>query len=332
MNFTVTNSSLATFRSCPRKYALAYSLQLVPTELAEALDVGSCWHKLFELDPELHFRDWLYENAPSELWAEKLWRLWLGYQSYWRDGRGPDFDVTEVEVQFRLPVTLMGGVFRGMFDARIRMADGRTGILERKTTGDDISPESSYWDRLRLDTQVGAYGEAEGRPDVILYDVVRKPTIRPKAILKADKMKILQAIQEGDRGIYFGEIIDAEDLAAGLETGKETLIMYGARLAKDIDENPEKYFARRPIGRTSEDYDLLQRDFTDQLLAVRDLEASLVEGTRRRAYRNPNACDQYGRCQFFGICSQNLFPENGDPPPQGFVRRAHRPPELDGDD
>ena len=193
---TYTQSSLGSFRRCARLYRLRYDLQLslAGDEEREVLAVGQCWHRAHEaaraaVDPEPAAHEVIARTAPSMLWIVKLQRLYAAHQWYWRNyDAGSKLETVAVEQRFK--VALGGREFEGQIDELVRTPDGRRGIIERKTTSDSLEPDSEYWKKLRLDVQVGLYGLAAARPDFILYDVVRKPTIAPKAIAEKERARM----------------------------------------------------------------------------------------------------------------------------------------------
>jgi hypothetical protein len=180
-----------------------------------------------------------------------------------------------------------------------------------------------YWDRLRLNVQVGLYASACGFvPDFILYDVVRKPTIAPKNLSKADRARLGKGVETVGWESYFGEKFTAEQLAAPLEEGRESIDLYGARLTADIGNRPDYYFARREVARTQQDYDTLLENLCQQVDVIQHAQENGL------MHRNPDSCAVFGRCKFFGLCSNNIRPREGDPVPDGFRRREHLHPEL----
>lgn len=325
-----TNTSLSTARSCLTKYDFGYNQQLEPDSAdAEALQVGQAWHKAFDADDlddeDLHNQflmapyHAIERHAPSPLWNEKLRRLFAAYHWYWRD---QPLNLERSEYKFSAEI---GGIeFEGQIDG-IPVIDGRRGILERKSTVDALDAESSFWDRLRLDVQVGVYSLGCGfTPAFILYDVMRKPTINPKRLTKAEIKRMGAQVRIDGVTKYYDDTFTAEDLEAPLEEGRESIALYGARLTADIGNRPGTYFARREVPRGAQDMKTLQ----DNLIAqIRVLEHAQEYGLM---HRNPDACAArgYSQCTFFGLCSNNIRPEEGDPAPDGFHRREHRHPEL----
>lgn len=323
---TYTNSSLSAFRRCPRLYDLSYRQLLKPETDAEALAVGTAWHRAFEFEEYGDAIAFLRAHSPSELWGEKLVRLFAAYKLYWSSADHPLCDqvltVTETETTFRVD---FGGVtFEGQLDAQLVLPDGRSGLMERKSTGDPIDDDSQYWSRLRMATQPGIYSLAlPMMPSVIVYDVMRKPTISPKKLLKKDEASLRRQILEGESAVYCGEIIDGNDVSSGLLEGRETLTMYGARLAKAIAEDPGRYFQRKEISRMAADYEALLDDLGDQVFAVG------VAGSSGGAfYRNPDACADFGQCPMLALCERNAHPSPSEPAPRGYTRREHRHAEL----
>ena len=324
---TYTNSALACARECLRKYRLRYDLRLEldRDEDHEALTVGTAWHLALEFQGDPSRFDRVREAAPSELWAEKLVTLAVAYDWYWGDA----LEMVAAEVEFQ--TDLDGIPLRGKIDGVVRMTDGRVGIIEHKTTSADLSGD--YWQRLRLDTQVGIYSLAcrgldlfpSGAPDFIVYDVVRKPTIRPKAIPKAEMSRLFEAAES--KGVITYEGHDVGMTAEEVEAldGRESPQLYGLRLLADITEQPEKYFGRREVHRTTDDYDHLLNDIAAQVEILRALE-----GRPTSAYpRNPDACNRYSTCDFWSLCSANQQP-NGHDLPDGYRRRDTAHAELTG--
>ncbi len=312
-----TNTRLATFRRCKREHYLAYELLLDNEATAEHLVVGDSWHKSFELADAYAAID---ATAPGRLWREKLRRLRAAYDWKWGDD---GLEIIEPERQFRVEIN--GITYEGKTDGVGRfVGDEREGLIERKTTSDDVGPVSFYWHKLRLDTQVGLYGLAFGGqyPSFILYDVVRKPTISPKRLTKAELARIKKDMKVHGAFEFYRETFGEDVARIALETGRETIELYGARLTHDIGERSGFYFARQTVPRTSADYETLAADL--------EAEVQFIEHARKIGHhpRNPDACNAFGTCRFFGLCSTNRLPKPDEQPPEGFIRRSKLHPEL----
>ena len=206
--------------------------------------------------------------------------------------------------------------FAGKIDGIVELADGRTAVIEHKTTGDSIAPDSDYWARLAIDQQISGYviaSKAIGHPaETVLYDVIKKPGIKPRKVTKAEAETLATT------GAYFGEAIDNRVAAGMIETPQ----MYGARLTADIAAEPDKYFARREIPRLTSDLD----EFRQELW---DMQRDMAEAIKHdRHFRNTAACVGFGTCEYLSICANGIDPAN---PPSGFVRVNHLHPELVGE-
>lgn len=322
---TYTNSALACARECLRKYRLRYDLRLELDRDSdhEALTVGTAWHLALELQRDPSRFDRVREAAPSELWGEKLVTLAVAYDWYW----GTELEMLAAEVEFH--TELNGIPLRGKIDGIVRMPDGRVGLIEHKTTSADLAGD--YWQRLRMDTQVGIYSLAcrgldyfpSGSPDFIIYDVVRKPTIRPKAIPKAEMSRLLEAAETKGVVTYAGHEVGMMPEEVEALEGRESSQLFGLRLLGDITEQPEKYFGRREVHRTSDDYAHLLNDIAAQVEILRALK-----GRPTSAYpRNPDACNRYSTCDFWSLCSANQQPKEGEAP-DGYRSRDNAHPEL----
>jgi hypothetical protein len=204
-------------------------------------------------------------------------------------------------------------------------------VVEHKTTSSDIGPGSAYWAKLTLDTQVSAYLGAHEGVEGMLYDVIRKPGIRPyKATPPADrkytkakdkacpacksKSGAASAPHAFDRDLVpalpgtsadltwcaEGRIITdpGGKLYADQNDRDETPEEHAVRLRADISADPNKYYARGIIVRLPDEAAEAARD--TWLVA-----GSIRESMRLDAWpRNPGACDSYGRtCDYWSVCA-----------------------------
>jgi hypothetical protein len=182
------------------------------------------------------------------------------WASYWPREQ---FVAEEHHVKFRFELE-PGIELIGEFDA-IGTYQGKRVILERKSSSEDISPGSPYWQKVELsDAQVSLYLLAAERLELgiteVLYDVLRKPALRLKK----------------------GETVEA----------------FEQRCLEAITENPEHYFQRKLVTRLETERAAYVRDVhgTVRLLQV---SAFLGDGTPR----NTGSCWDYGRpCEFFPVC------------------------------
>lgn len=154
---------------------------------------------------------------------------------------------------------------------------GKKFLLEHKTASEAIDdPAAPYWRRLDIDAQVSHYVLAQWQHgqklDGALYDVIRKPGIRPKLT----KARVV-----------------------------ETPAEFAERLLADTLERPEWYFQRKTIYR--QDSQILE--YSQELWEVAE-EIRLARAGNRH-YRNSGACMNWNRpCEFLPICSGHDTPDS----------------------
>lgn len=247
-------------------------------------------------------------NDQQLLIAAKCKGLMVGYSARWSNA---GWETVSVEEQFHLPVVnpetgRQSRTFTqaGKYDGVVSFT-ARNYLLEHKTTSEDIAdPNSPYWRRLVIDSQVSAYVLANwqnGRKvDGTLYDVIRKPGIRPKSLTKAERASIVSS------GRYCNyRVSDAVRTAIAAGQERECCGLYSLRLAAETIEQPDKYFQRRTIQRL--DGEVLE--WADELW---DVAKEIGEARKNgRHYRNSDACMTYGSpCEFLGICSGHDSPDS----------------------
>lgn len=268
-------------------------------------------------------------SDPSHLLiATKCKALLCGYDARWRDAGYVPFMVEEV-IQKNLinPETQRQSrtfTIAGKLDVLAEYA-GRKVLIDHKTTSQDITdPNAPYWRQLVVEGQVNHYmllaWMDSMKVDNGLWDVIRKPSISPKKLTKAERASVVA------EGVYFGQRISDDDrlaLANGEE--RESFEMYGARLAHDCThERPDWYFQRRAVPRM--DHEIIEYagelwEHGQSMLYARN---KVADG--KLPPRNSGACMLYGSpCNFLGICSGHDTPDS-----DRWQRRASVHPELNG--
>lgn len=196
--------------------------------------------------------------------------------------------------------------------------------FEHKTTSKDIGPASSYWKGLVIDGQVSTYDTGVRvlgfEPTQTLYDVIRKPQMRPleatppesrkytepksKACPECKKKKATPAPHTID-GVTCadGRIVTdpGGKLYANMREQDETPSEFAARLRKDIAENPDKYFQRGVIVRT-------RQELTDASRDAWHVGVQILESRRLHRWpRNPEACESFGSfCEYWDVCTRTI--------------------------
>lgn len=252
------------------------------------------------VDAEL-FSDAGLLDEQHRLVAAKVKALMVGYDARWS---GQEWVATAVEQTVVLPVVNpdSGRVSRtwrhaGKFDGIVE-GYGKRCLLEHKSCSEEIAdPSSTYWRRLAIDAQLDGYTlkawQSGVRLDGTLYDVIRKPQIRPKRLAVKERQQIILS------GSYCGHAADDASLAELSAGGEqETVELYGLRLATEVTAEPERYFQRRTIPRL--DSDVLE--YATELWQIgKEIQRSQLHGLH---FRNSASCVTYGSpCEFLGLCS-----------------------------
>lgn len=294
MKELLTASRMASFLSCPRKHFWRYEVGLRRATDTDALRFGSAWHAAMEarwqgLDCTMAFDRAIKDKTElDELQVATLSGLLAAYYTWYKHD---PIKTVHPEVEFRH--ALAGSrTFdcAGKIDGLAVLHDERLALVEHKTAGCDIGPESDYWLRLKGNGQVMQYvlaARALGWDvEVVIYDVTRKPAIRQKQ--------------------------------------NETPEQFGDRLAADAQERPDFYFARREVPIL--DDDLAEFEVQRQVLARQILSC---RGESRRAHRPEHGWPRnVGEmtckyCDYAGFCLQNAAVDAQHPPSGFTVGEAH---------
>lgn len=299
----VSDSELRTYRACARRHHYAYRARRRPIDKGEALKFGTLWH----LGQEAWWGS--LDESPEGRLAAGIFRLRLeeqegvdpfhlvmaeellvAYTARWGDEK---YRAVKVEAAFEMPLVnpetgAPSRTFRrgGKIDGILLDEENRFHGLEHKTTASDIEEGSLYWRKVRsLDTQISTYKAgalALGFPVVdFIYDVVRKPSIRP---LKATPVESRKYTAKGA-------------LYANQREQDETPEEYRLRLREDINERVDRYFARAPIVRLEEE----ERDHAfDTWQVTRLMREAELAGF---APKNPDACSNFGGCPYLPVCT-----------------------------
>jgi PD-(D/E)XK nuclease superfamily len=221
-----------------------------------------------------------------------------GYDARWRD---VEWECLCAEEEFHLPIInpetnreSRTFTHAGKRDGVIRyVPSGKSYLLEHKTTSEDISkPDAVYWRRLRIDSQLSHYLLANWqlgmKLDGAVYDVVRKPAIKPSNIDGAQLKELLSW------GTYYGFKVSTEDRSLKRENER----LYALRLARLCIDEPDKYFQRRTFPRLDSEVLEFSEELWDIAKSIQEVRLS------GRNYRNSSACVQYNTpCEYLSVCS-----------------------------
>lgn len=213
--------------------------------------------------------------------------LLLGYHVRWHE---EPYQTLHVEHEFEAPLinpesgrTSRTYVIRGKVDALVvDPRDRRTYLVEHKTTTQDASEGSAYWQRLRMDSQVSTYYDAA--PDIAgcIYDVIRRPMLRR---LRATPPESRKYTAKGQ-------------LYASQRDKDETVDEFRQRVYEAITENPDAYFKRGVVVRSEDEMREHRYDVWQQANLMREMANAGVHP------RNPESCVQFNRmCEYFEVCT-----------------------------
>jgi hypothetical protein len=294
----ITQSAVGAYLTCPRKYWWSYENQIRKIAVGSALSLGTTYHNLLEqvnIGKSIDDAIAITRANPSASDFDRTIAECLAYGWAWRYTNDPAGKIISAEKTFEWkPKSKARWSVAGKIDAIVELPDGRTAVVEYKTTGDNIEPQSDYWRRLLIDRQVSWYvlgARSLGyEVDTVIYDVARKPGLKPK-LLKGEKT----TNPDGTPG------------------KRESLGEYAQRLCEDILSRPEHYYARQEIPRVQHDLDESREEM--------EMLAHMIRASRNanRWPRNTNACVVFGKCPYFDPCSIGHDPQTAGTP-AGFKR------------
>ncbi len=318
----LTNSRVTTYRACPRKEDIAYNKGVRPVERSYPLRFGDVSHKGHEawwaatgearLEAGLKaIRDAIITEEMDEFELVKAEETMRGYHYRWIDSQ-EGIKTIYVEHEFHLPLLSPLGEWSpfqisGKMDALAELQDRGVFVVEYKTSTEDISPGSTYWRKLTLNSQVSTYHNATRKlgytPSGCLYDVLFRPTLKPANIPLTDADGVKIVLDSNNRRVQVKsgkKWRETGDKSEGyvLQTREETPEEYRARLREDIAANPDAYYQRAVVVRTEWDERESELDLwhTAQMMKL-----SLDNDWHPR---NDQNCFKYGgECPYLSVCT-----------------------------
>ena len=342
LNNVMTASRMGSLLRCPRAHYWQYEVGLRKDSTGLALRVGSAWHRAMEArwrgaDYDAALAAALPEGIDLDAYdCATVAGLLAGYYRCYGDVE--TVGTLQPEVEFTLP--LVGSrtfAVSGKIDGLGSLKDGRTVLIEAKTTSDSLAPESEYWMRLRFNSQVYQYFLAAQHfgwnLGEVLYDVTRKPSIRPKQIADLDSNGCKIVLDAQGQRVFKanGKPRETADHEHGyvVRSHIETPDEFNARLTEDCCARPDFYYARREVAVLNEDLEEFQSQrltLGRTILHCRQEEKRFDRPERAwpRAVSESNC--QY--CSYQSFCLQNLSVDLNTPP-EGFSIQAFNPELTD---
>lgn len=341
----LTSTRLKVARKCKREHHIKFALGYRPVHDADELFFGILVHLCLEawwlavqrgqLAIALDFALGALAKAKAGVWdkarAEAMVR---GYDARWSD-EAQHYEVISVEQRFETDVInpetgAKSQTWRlgGKLDVLLRdRRDGRARFMEHKTSSEDLSAGSGYWQRLRMDGQVSIYfdgAKALGHEvSACVYDVLKKPQQRPSQVPVLDEHGNKIVLNEKGERVRTGkgkwrQTADKEQ-GFVLQTREETPGEYLLRIVESIAKSPDEYFGRVEVVRLEDELNEARADIWALSKGLREDELA------HRAPRNPDACERFGRmCSYFDVCTGAASLDD----PRLFLRSTTVHPEL----
>ena len=285
---------------------------------------------------------------------------WVSQSTRWR--------VHAVEAEFRIPLINPRSGRRsrrydlgGKIDLVIEVLDGPWAgfyVVEHKTSTEDISPASLYFQKLRLDDQCTIYIEGArslGFPvRGVIYDVIRRPTLSPLTATPEDARTYTKA-KDAKPGtpckeckelakavaVARGEKLLVRDiphnpdcdeckpprpaepsrLYSGQRAEDETVAEYSVRVEAAILADPERYYVRpdTPVVRLDDEMARMRQNIWTHAKRL------IVDNRSDDHPLNTSRCGDFFRlCEYFEACSGDADIND----PSKFRVREKRHPEL----
>ncbi len=312
----LTYSRMAAFKACNRKHDYAYEQLIRALRVSEPLEFGTAGHAFAQAYWEARQDgasdvEALGFGLQSPIFATldpyvaaKLRALAKAYAAAWSD---TPLEVLAVEKQFRAPLLnpMTGAAsatweLAGKLDVLVRnWQTERVAVIEHKFTANNARPGSTYRTRLAIDAQIDQYFLGSevllgyGRPaDVVLYDVITKPSLRPRLATPDDKLKWVVNKKTGAARPHAKARLADESPEAFEARVWDWILKQGA------PENDGGAVQWVPVHRTESQ----RLEFAFDAWQI----AQQIDDVRAfgRSPRHAEACDRYGTlCEFFQACA-----------------------------
>lgn len=342
-NNVLTATRMTCELQCSRKHFWRYEIGLTRDSVGLALRVGSAWSRAME--SRWKGENYLYALKAAlpknvqldQYYCEIIAAMLKAYYEHWQ-GKKEVFRKMYPEEQFGFELGFGDFTVEGKLDGLGILKSGRGGILEAKTTSDSVMPDATYWQRLKFNMQLLQYADAaiehnDWDISKVIYDVMRKPSIRPKEINEVDKkgIPIVRGL-DGKRVIKKNkELKKTADKKKGesIRSHLETPAKFADRLYNDVKDRPEFYFARKEVSILEGDLVMFRNQrmaIAHRILSARSLQEQFErDGIRPEEAWPRSVFDQTCNfCDFKPFCLQNLEVDKNNIP-EGYSIKAFNP-------
>jgi hypothetical protein len=293
----LTNSSRLQYQNCNRFYYLRNIVQVVAKAERDAFMFGSACHGWLDywwMD-RIGFPVPIFEDPYQDA---KYRAMTLGYGLRWSDWAVDHTSEVQSEMEFLIPLinpdTGAASTFwevGGKLDKYLKI-DGVPYIQEHKTSRETVP---GYFERLRMCSQISTYLMAVKamkleEPAGVLYDVLKKPAIKPLLATPENKRKYTK---------------DGKLYAAQRDTD-ETPDEYYQRCLATIGEHPEEYYQHYEVVR-------LESEVRESAANLWHIGAQIRQSMHDNRWpQNPDNCrSEFGfYCDYWPICTGKSTPED----------------------
>lgn len=304
--YVLTHSALSAYRSCPRKFELAYIHQYRAKKTAHPLFFGTAVHRAIEAfwraymagakDPAA-IAIAVIEQELKGFDLAKARPMMVAYCAVWMAHK---WKVLAVEAKFRIPMKHPSGrtsdrfVLEGKIDLVLLGPDGVVRIVDHKTSGVDVGEGSIYRRKLNRDEQFTLYLDGAASlghvTDRLTCDILRKPKLKPKLATPVDKRRYTTDAKTKERRLY-----------AKHREHDETAEEFEARVSAQIAAAPDQWIIRVRVDRN----DGQRKRFSLNIWNQSNHLASDLDGGHFS--ENTGACEMFGRdCAFAPHCLSNV--------------------------
>ncbi len=342
----LTNSRCGSYQKCQLQHWFSYEIGLRRIVDPQPLRMGSAGHfgletlrKTDDVDAACHAVYEYYDslNLPPidgiDYEMATVSTLVGGYALRWWGG---GIGIVETELEFNLPLVnpetgSKSRLFQlaGKIDGIDRLEDGRIAVTEHKFLNDDISQDSFLWQQLQLNPQITIYTLAARMMgydvDCVLYDVIRKPTIKPTDVPLRDENDCKVVVDKSGSRVFKKDGSPRESASTkegfALKTRPMEVMEWVEKLNADIIARQEFYYCRQEIVR-------LEMDLEEGSFHLWRLAKAIRECQKSGAWLRTCAFNTCKFCGYFNLCRTGWKPEQGVP--EGFYISDTKHPELSG--
>jgi hypothetical protein len=308
----------------------------------------------FAVDYLNDYYDVVPDNKDRTEWLVERAKVMYGISAYEWYYQNDEYETLATELKFEHPIinpatgrTLPNCKLVGKIDKLVRNQNGIPMVMEHKTTSSSMDSGSTFWQNLRLNTQISMYVGAAQKMQLdgdlemygimptdpliqeCVFDGLRKPSIAPKKLSQGDSKEFVET------GMYYGKKfeVDVTDFNPNTATCDEELgfltidgecpeVKAGAKAGTfTIRETPEMYGMRLMVDMSERpEFYFGRREVSRTPQDLRDFQKKIYgiyQGykfmCRTETWsKDEDQCEATYACEFMSVCYNNVDPTVGD--------------------